>query len=90
MENLIITSHAQARMRQRGIAMQVVETLALYGRRRHAKGAVRIDFDKRARARVGKALNLASMPDHLFNTYLVMNGDKLISVGHRTKRFNWN
>lgn len=90
MENLIITSHAQARMQQRGIALQVVETLALYGRRRHAKGAVRIDFDKRARARVRQALSLASMPDHLFNTYLVMNGDKLISVGHRTKRFNWN
>lgn len=90
MKNLIITTHAQARMRQRGIAMQVVETLALYGKRRHAAGAVRIDFNKRARARVAQAISLASMPDHLFNTYLIMNGDKLISVGHRTKRFNWN
>jgi hypothetical protein len=89
MNALIITEHAQVRMQQRAIPKAALDLLVQFGKRHYAAGAVRLDFDKRARRRVAAYYAPAAPPERLMNTYAVMSGDMVVTVGHRTKRFAW-
>jgi hypothetical protein len=89
MHSLNVTDHARARMQQRAIPMLAVDLLLRFGKRHHASGAIRIDFDKRARRRVAAHFAPEAASEKLMNIFAVVNGDLLVTVGHRTKRFAW-
>jgi hypothetical protein len=90
MEPLAITNHARTRMQQRSIKMSTVELLLIYGRYCHASGSVRIDLDRCSSRLLAEHFAPAKPPDKIMNTYAVIAGCRLITVGHQTKRFSWN
>ncbi len=87
MENLVISRHARLRMQQRAIPAVALDLLMCFGTEHHAGGAVRLDFDQRGRRRVAHHFAPNKPPEKLLNIYAVMNGDVLVTIGHRTKRF---
>lgn len=89
MDPLIITDHARVRMQQRAIPMLAVDLLLQFGKRHYASGAIQLDFDKRARRRIAEYVAPDTPSEKLMKTYAVVNGERLITVGHRTKRFTW-
>lgn len=90
MNALVVTQHARIRMQQRAIPTAAIDLLLRFGKRRHAMGTIRLDFDKRARRRVAEHFAPSTPPYRLMNIYAVVNGDVLVTIGHRTKRFSWN
>ena len=86
----LLTPHARARMRQRGIRPDVLEALLDFGRVRHLHdhGREIVYFDKKARARLARA-NPAAVRDaeKLIRTYAIMSSNGVvITVGHRYRR----
>lgn len=87
-----LTSHARARLQQRGISSQVLDCLLLFGRKIHDhQGGQIIYFDRQARER----LRRQSGPAHFkvleskLDAYAVIGPDgAVLTVGHRTKRIN--
>lgn len=73
-----LTTHARARMQQRGIRPEMLAALLDYGREIHVNGGCDLlFFDRRARARLAKA----------GNSYAIVGSDGLvITVGHRFRR----
>ncbi|MEN8261760.1 MAG: hypothetical protein ABFS02_14545 [Pseudomonadota bacterium] len=82
--NLSVTSHAGARMQQRGIDKLDVFLLREFGRKQHKEGAVVRFFDrKRAEKVAGRLIDLAHDIQRLRNLFLVESNDALITVAHR-------
>jgi hypothetical protein len=83
-----LTSHARARMQQRGIRPEMLEALFDYGREVHvAGGRDLVFFDKPARARLAKAGHRGAQADRLCKSYaLVGSNGVVITVGHRYRR----
>jgi hypothetical protein len=86
----ILTTHARARMQQRGIPAAAVEALLDFGRVRHLHedGCEIVYFDKKARARLARANPAAAREAaKLTRTYAIMGSDGVvITVGHRYRR----
>lgn len=84
-----MTNHALEKSQQRCIPPLIIHWLCQYGsRKRNDNGTILCYFDKKSvrllASDVGHVVvrRLAS----LMNSYLVITGNKIISVGHRYKR----
>ena len=85
----LITTHARARMQQRGIRAAALEALLDYGRVAPAdRGCEIVFFDKKARARLAQE-NASALreAERLCRTYAIIASDSsVITVGHRVRR----
>jgi hypothetical protein len=84
-----LTPHARARMQQRGIRPEMLDTLLDFGREVHVPGGRDIVFfDKRARARLANTgLVSGAQAERLCKSYAVLSSDGIvITVGHRHRR----
>jgi len=84
-----MTRHAQARSRQRAIPPLIIDWLCKYGSRLQGMNGTTICFfDRESRrslaSEVGQVIvrRLSDMMD----TYVVLSGDTIVTVGHRYKR----
>jgi uncharacterized protein DUF4258 len=83
------TTHARARMQQRGIRAEALEALLDFGRTAHVdRGREIVFFDKAARARlVRQNPAVAREAERLRRTYAILGSDgTVITVGHRYRR----
>ena len=83
-----MTKHAHARSQQRAIPPLIIEWLCKYGCRMHGmNGTTVCFFDRESRrclaSEVGHVVvrRLSDMMD----TYLVLSGDSIVTIGHRYK-----
>ena len=85
-----LTSHARARMQQRGISPAALELLLEYGREAHDHRGCRIvRFDKRSRRRVLRELGperFRRVERHLGAYAVIAADDAVVTVGHRVGR----
>lgn len=85
-----MTRHATARSQQRSIPPLAVELFERYGTSCRHEGADVFFMDKKARKQIasdfggGRALRFI---EPLLNSYAVIEGGKVITLAHRTKRF---
>ena len=84
-----ITTHARARMQQRGIRAAALEALLDYGCIARAdRGCEIVFFDKKTRRRLASE-NPAALreAERLCRTYAIVGADSsVITVGHRVRR----
>jgi hypothetical protein len=85
-----MTKHAQARSQQRAIPPLIIDWLCKYGCRLNGmNGTTVCFFDRESRrclaSEVGHVVvrRLSDMMD----TYLVLSGDSIVTIGHRYKPF---
>ena len=82
-----LTSHARARMQQRGIPPAVLQLLLDYGREAHDhRGCLIVRFDKRSRQRVLRELGperFRRVERHLDAYAVIAADDAVMTVGHR-------
>lgn len=85
----VLTCHAHARMQQRGVPPLIVEWLLEYGASEVSHGAVRRYFDKRARKQLASIVGhqVVDRLGDLLNLYVVEGNGRVVTAGHRTKRF---
>jgi hypothetical protein len=85
---LCITSHARARMQQRGIRTEALAALLEAGTANPAPGGCEIlFFDKIERERLGRITRAARGRDRLHGLYAVTDDSgTIITVGHRYRR----
>lgn len=83
-----LTSHARARMQQRGIGSDALDLLLSYGREAYDHhGAVILYMDKAAQRRLAVASRASSESRRLAGLYAVLSRHgQVITVGHRTRR----
>ena len=85
-----VTSHARARMQQRGIGADALDILFSYGKEAHDHhGAVILYMDKAAQRRLAEASNTKNRARRLAGLYAVLSRHgQVLTVGHRTRRIN--
>jgi hypothetical protein len=88
-----LTIHANKRLQQRGIPMDIVDLLEQFGSASRCGGAERIFFDKRARHRLknyfGRDRSTLASIERWLNTYAVIGDNgRIVTVGHRKRRFH--
>ena len=85
-----LSQHASTRVQQRGIPPMVIDLLLRFGaRERDGHGAETVYFDKRSRKQIQTyAGGLMGKLSEALDTYAVVNGEKVITVGSRYKRLN--
>ena len=85
-----ITTHAQARMQQRGIRAATVELLLEYGREAHDhRGGRIVRFDKRSRRRIQREFGserFRQVEPYLDAYAVLAEDDVIVTVGHRLAR----
>ena len=84
-----LSQHAEVRMEQRAIPPLIVDWLIDYGSTSYDKhGAKRRFFDKRSRKRLTSAVgkSVVRQLSKQLSAYIVVNDEKVITVGYRTKR----
>ena len=83
-----MTLHAATRCQQRGVPQLLIDLLLKFGSRQHdGRGAEVCYFDKKAKKRLQSyAGGLAGKLGRELDTYLVVNGDQIITAGTRFKR----
>ena len=86
------TEHATARLRQRGIPLELLELLVEYGEERYdGHGARVLGFSKRTRERLRKDVGkkvYARWESRLNVFAVVANNEALVTVGHRLRRLS--
>lgn len=86
------TEHATARLRQRGIPLELLDLLVEYGEEWHdGHGARIMGFSRRTRARMKRDLGKKAFArwESRLNVYAVVAGnDALVTVGHRIQRLH--
>ena len=83
------TRHANARMQQRSISPEILRLLKYYGEEVKAtRGANILYFGRRARQMIKGDYGEDYYRKHksFFNVYLVIFGDRIITVGRRYKK----
>lgn len=83
-----LSDHAAKRCQQRGVDSDVIDALLTFGEIVPQRGAEKYFMNKSARERAERAMGhaeYARIADHL-DTYLVIRGSKIITVGHMTQR----
>jgi hypothetical protein len=91
MKPLLLSSHAAARLQQRGIAPLVVDLLLEFGAtEKSGNGTTKHYFDKPARRRLrAYAGPLASLLEAHLDCYAVVGSDgTIVTAAHRTTRIN--
>ena len=89
---LLITAHAQQRLQQRGISLEIVDLIYEFGTYRWKKGELTYSFDHKARKRLDKAIGdeLASdLAAQASKYYIVVSPDQqpvLVTVAIRLRR----
>ena len=86
--SVILSTHARARMQQRGISSERVERLLAFGCEVHGgHGGTIVYFDHaaRRRARLARAMSQGEL-DRLSGMYVVLAGGVVTTVGHRYRR----
>ena len=85
-----VTSHARARMQQRGIGAEALDILLSYGREAYDHhGAVILYMDKAAQRRLAEVSVDSNPVRRLAGLYAVLSRHgQVITVGHRTRRIN--
>ncbi len=86
-----LTTHAAARLRQRGIPADALDCLESYGHVRHDhRGAEILYMDHRSRLAARRSMGEAAYKraEKLMNVYAVVADGKVVTVGHRTRRVN--
>lgn len=86
------SNHAQVRYQQRSVSPMIVDLLLEYGSRVHdGRGAEICYFDHKAKKRVQSYAGVLfnRLTEHL-DAYVVVAGEKIITVGTRYKRINHN
>ncbi len=83
-----LSSHARARMQQRGIGSDTLDLLLSFGREAYDHhGAVILYMDKAAQKRLAAASRAKSEVRRLAGLYAVLSRHgQVITVGHRTRR----
>jgi hypothetical protein len=83
-----LTSHARARMQQRGIGSDALDVLFSYGREAHDHhGAVILYMDKAAQKRLADSSRSLGEVRRLAGLYAVLSRHgQVLTVGHRTRR----
>jgi hypothetical protein len=83
------TAHFEARVRQRGIRSDVVDTILDFGSCRRVGGADSYFMDKTARAMARSALGAKAYAqlEHQLDLYIIAGDDgSLVTVAHRLQR----
>lgn len=86
----MMTRHASSRSQQRSIPPFAVELLERYGASCRHNGAEVLFMDKKARKQIASDFGGARALRYfepLMNAYAVVDGGKVITLAHRTKRF---
>ena len=89
----MLSRHALARMQQRGIPPDAIDTVLQYGREHHdRRGGVVVCLDKGSRRRMQRACGLSGGAiDALSGVYVVLTtGGLVVTVGHRRRRVRRN
>ena len=84
------TAHASIRSQQRGIPPLVVDLLLQFGCREHDhSGAEIVYFDRRSKKRLESYAGglIGKLSEHL-DSYAVLAGGEIVTVGARFKRIN--
>lgn len=87
---MILTQHAETRLRQRSIPPVVVDILMDYGSSLRSEGADRLFMDKAAMRRAKRALpaNDMAVLERFDRVYIVLSDEgSVITAAHRTGRF---
>ena len=88
------TEHATARLRQRGIPLELLDLLVEYGEEWHVGHGARImGFSKRTRQRMKRDVGVKAFArwESRLNVYAVVaSNDALVTVGHRYERLRRN
>lgn len=85
---VILSTHARARMQQRGISTERIERLLAFGCEVHGgHGGTIVYFDHaaRRRAQLARAMSRGEL-DRLSGMYVVLAGGVVATVGHRYRR----
>ena len=88
----MVSNHARARLQQRAIRREAVETLLAYGERQRRNGADVYFLRRDSRARVIGALGRRryNRLSRSLDSYLVMSDDgELITAAHRLRRLKF-
>ena len=83
-----MTKHAQTRLQQRAIPPIIIDWLYRYGSRlKGVNGTTVCFFDRESRRTLGSEVGHAVVRrlSDMMDTYLVLAGDSIISIGHRYK-----
>jgi hypothetical protein len=87
-----VTHHASERLQQRAVPPFIIELLERFGSTMRCGGAERLFFDKAARKRLEQHMGGPRSFRHVepwLNVYVVMGDNgSLVTVAHRSKRFN--
>lgn len=80
--------HAIDRSRSRGIPPLVIDWLFEFGTERHLDSREILYFDKKSRRSLRRAVGkqIVSKLDKYMNSYVVIEGGRVITAGHRFKR----
>lgn len=87
-----MTSHAQARIQQRGIPLEAIDAILSYGKRRRREGADIYFLDRRSRGRMARALGKKTYTrlERSLDSYLVVGDDgAIITAAHRLGRLKF-
>ena len=84
------SNHAQVRYQQRGVSPMIVDLLLEYGSRIYdGRGAEICYFDRKAKKRVQTYAGvLFNRLNEYLDTYAVVVGERIITVGVRYKKIN--
>lgn len=87
---MILTNHAETRIRQRSIPPVVIDMLMDYGSSLRCEGADRIFMDKAAKRRAKRSLPDADLAvlERWGRVYIVLSDNgSVVTAAHRTGRF---
>lgn len=85
-----MTKHAQARSQQRAIPPLIIEWLCRYGCRfEGTNGTTVCFFDRESRRCLASDVGhvVVRRLSDMLDTYLVLSGDSIVTMGHRYKPF---
>jgi len=83
-----MTKHAQTRSQQRAIPPLIIEWLCKYGcRLQGMNGTTVCFFDRESRRCLGSEVGhvVVRRLSDMMDTYLVLSGDSIVTIGHRYK-----
>ncbi len=83
-----MTKHAQTRSQQRAIPPLIIEWLCKYGcRLRGMNGTTVCFFDRESRRCLASEVGhiVVRRLSDMMDTYLVLSGDSIVTIGHRYK-----
>lgn len=80
--------HAEKRQQQRNIPPLIVDWLLNYGEREYSHGSEIVFFNKRSRRDLEKDIgrSIVNRLSDFLNSYIIVNAEKVVTVGHRYKR----